>query len=85
MDFVAPCNVEFSRKIGEELRSHRLAVGNTESEDVLQLSTMCWWFYKRWQTGDLRDVRSDPSSDPWKSVHSAAPHYLAVAVSSAGQ
>ncbi|KZV61956.1 hypothetical protein PENSPDRAFT_592123, partial [Peniophora sp. CONT] len=80
VDFVAPCNVKHAQKISEELRQHRLDRDDTEAEDILQLSSMCWWTFKRSQTNDLRGLRSDPASDPWYSPYSAAPGYLPVHV-----
>ncbi|VDC04042.1 unnamed protein product [Peniophora sp. CBMAI 1063] len=78
VDFVPPVDVEQARQISEELRQHRLACGDTESEDVLQLSAICWWTYKRWEAEDLANARSDPGSDPRSSQYSAAPAYLPV-------
>ncbi|KZV63943.1 hypothetical protein PENSPDRAFT_554904, partial [Peniophora sp. CONT] len=47
VDFVAPCNVEHSQRVGEELREHRLSrLADSTDEDILQLTSMCWWFFK---------------------------------------
>ncbi|VDC02879.1 unnamed protein product [Peniophora sp. CBMAI 1063] len=78
VDFPLPANVGYSRRISEELRQHRLDCGDTDAEDVLQLSAMCWWTYKRWKIENLADTRSDPNSNPWYSTYSAAPAYMPV-------
>ncbi|KZV62301.1 hypothetical protein PENSPDRAFT_591594, partial [Peniophora sp. CONT] len=83
VDFVAPCNVLHSQKIGRQLREHRLAVKERSSDDVLQLEMMCWWYYRRSQS-DLRDVRRDPASNPWTCEFSAAPRYLSTSVPPSG-
>ncbi|VDB98840.1 unnamed protein product [Peniophora sp. CBMAI 1063] len=80
VDFVNPANVMHSNKIGQELRQHRLESHDSESEDVLQLASMAWWFYVRSKTDDFKRLRSDPYSDPWISPYSAAPRYLQVRV-----
>ncbi|VDC01413.1 unnamed protein product [Peniophora sp. CBMAI 1063] len=80
VDFVAAPNLEHSQRISEELREHRLASGDTAAEDVLQLSSMCWWMYKRWKVEGLADTRSDPNSDPWISNYSAAPVYMPISL-----
>lgn len=59
--------------VSEQLRQHRLDCGDTDSEDVLQLTSICWWAFKRSQTDDLLLLRSKPDSNPWISKHSAAP------------
>ncbi|KZV59094.1 hypothetical protein PENSPDRAFT_760505, partial [Peniophora sp. CONT] len=76
VDFVAPCNVEHSQKIGEELREHRVITQDSAEEDVLQLTTMCWWFYKRSKTYDLAGLHHDQRSNPWVCDFSAAPAYM---------
>lgn len=84
VDFVAPCNVMHSGKISEELRQHRLDVYDEEdddpAEDVLNLASMCWWFFVRSQTSVYSRSRSDPASNPWVSHYSAAPRSLQVPV-----
>ncbi|VDB96467.1 unnamed protein product [Peniophora sp. CBMAI 1063] len=80
VDFVTSANVWYSQKITEELREHRLACGDRDSEDVLQLASMCWWTYKRWKAENLAEARSDPNSNPWISNYSAAPLYMPVSL-----
>ncbi|VDC04157.1 unnamed protein product [Peniophora sp. CBMAI 1063] len=78
VDFVVPSNIDYSDGISAQLREHRLACEDRDSEDVLQLAAMCWWTYKRWQVENLADTRSDPESEPWTSSYSAAPLYMPV-------
>ncbi|VDC00813.1 unnamed protein product [Peniophora sp. CBMAI 1063] len=80
VDFVTSVNVSYSQKISEELREHRLACGDRDSEDVLQLASMCWWTYQRWKMENLAETRSDPNSNPWISTYSAAPVYMPVSL-----
>ncbi|VDC04896.1 unnamed protein product [Peniophora sp. CBMAI 1063] len=80
VDFVAAANVLHSERIGEELRDHRLAINDTDAEDVLQLAPMCWWTFVRSQTEEYLSARSDPSSSPWTCHYSAAPAYLQVPI-----
>ncbi|VDB99471.1 unnamed protein product [Peniophora sp. CBMAI 1063] len=85
VDFVTSSNVEFSQRISQELREHRLTTDDRVSEDVLQLHAMCWWTYKRCQLENLlSNARSDPASDPWISNYSAAPAYVPVSLDSGG-
>ncbi|VDB94398.1 unnamed protein product [Peniophora sp. CBMAI 1063] len=79
-DYVTPFNTESSVKIGRELREHRLltrkGAEELQSEDVLQLNCMSWWYLQRSQLRELQLARSDPDSNPWVSRISAAPYCL---------
>lgn len=85
VDFVAPCNVMYSSKIGAELREHRLDIDDDEAEDVLNLPSMCWWYFVRSQTNVYGRARSVPASNPWVCPYSAAPRYLQVPVRSSAR
>ncbi|VDC05425.1 unnamed protein product [Peniophora sp. CBMAI 1063] len=76
VDFITAANIAYSQRIGQELREHRLATPENMGEDILQLSSICWWTFKRCQMEDLVNTRADLASDPWTSNYSAAPAYI---------